>query len=97
MRIIDHHVPVVQQRRPVDVRFVHHAELDQPRTPVAVHGPALVGIVVQDIAATGGFLQVPFGNIVVADLAKVVQLNIMYAGCDFVNYCCTQSYTHEQK
>lgn len=81
----------MQQRRPVDVRFVHHAELGQPRTPVAVHGPALVGIAVQDIAAAGGFLQVPFGNTFVADLAKVVQLtNAMYAGRDFVNYCCTR-------
>lgn len=75
------HVPAVQQRRPVDVRLVRHAELDEPGAAVALHGPAVLGSAVPDLAAAGRLPSFPHGRIAAASLAQVVQVNDVAATC----------------
>lgn len=73
--LADNHILVMQQHRLVDVRLVHHTELGQSRTAIAFHGPAVLGTDVQNIVATGSFLQVSFGNTTITNLAEILQMN----------------------
>lgn len=59
----------------MDVRLVHHTKLDQSGTAIAFHGITILGTAIQDIASVGSFLQVPFGNTFVTNLAKILQIN----------------------
>lgn len=65
----------MQQRSPVDVRLVRHAELDEPGAAVTFHGPAFLGSAVPDLAAAGRIPSIPHGRTAAASVAQVVQMN----------------------